>query len=105
MNGASLLILIGHSDAKFRPPMMNTLRATRGPNNASTLEQMRQKIVKYLGKKNVLVGLNVGMGTRYIPAPGECRAGHGLVRGAGIRTAEFKLATHGKADIYYQFYR
>lgn len=38
---------------------MNTLRVTSGSNNALTTEQMRRKVIKYLGSNIILVGFQV----------------------------------------------
>lgn len=59
MNGVPLSIAIGHFDANLSLPIMNTRHVTSGTNNASTLELIRQKIIKYLGN-NVLSCYDVG---------------------------------------------
>lgn len=56
MYGASFSISIGHCDSNFSLQIIRTIRAVSKLNNASTLMQRRQKVFKYLGNKNVLVG-------------------------------------------------
>lgn len=69
MYGVPLSIAIGHSEAKFRPPIMNTLMATSGSNNTSSLEQMRREVIKFLGFNNILVGFQVGWALAELQLP------------------------------------
>lgn len=43
-----LRIPIGSMDAKFCPPKMNRLHNTGGANDASSPEQIRREVIKYV---------------------------------------------------------
>lgn len=92
MFGAPLLISIGHFDGKFRTPIMNTLLAVSGQNNSSTLEQMRRKIIKYLGNNNVLVDLPVALTLVALQLPGNAERVVDLLVELAFATLSYSLA-------------
>lgn len=80
-----LSISIGSAEPTLCALILNCLHTTSGANNASSLEQMRQEVIKYRGTTKRSVGVLCIMGAINYTASCQRRASNRPVRGARLR--------------------